>query len=367
METGRSSQSVTQQEGKLRRYHGMIGAPTPAPRSWAAPCGHEECTLHQLSPYIGKLKSSIAKDLILRFSAPGELVVDPFCGSGTIALEAAILQRRVFASDTSVYATTLTRAKLTSPQTEANALRQLSRIFRRVEMMPLPDLAPVPHWVRSFFHPDTLRQTLRLATYLKGHSHHFFLASLLGILHHQRPGFLSFPSSNLVPYLRTRRFPRSEYPDLYEYRSVDDRLSAKVVRALKRPPASRLNGFLFGVRRSSVENLTLPSPIDCVITSPPYMNALDYVRDNRLRLWFLGATTGSGFKESAGMNLDGFGRAIRRLASKLETAVRPNGHLRLARRSQRHGAPIGRIGARVLTTCSVLRIAECHHRSDSGH
>jgi len=28
--------------------------------------------------------------------------------------------------------------------------------------------------------------------------------------------------------------------------------------------------------------------IDAIITSPPYMDALDYARDNRLRLWFLG-------------------------------------------------------------------------------
>jgi DNA modification methylase len=37
--------------------------------------------------------------------------------------------------------------------------------------------------------------------------------------------------------------------------------------------------------------LKLPeNSIDAVISSPPYMNALDYGRDNRLRLWFLGVT-----------------------------------------------------------------------------
>jgi len=30
------------------------------------------------------------------------------------------------------------------------------------------------------------------------------------------------------------------------------------------------------------------STVDAVITSPPYMDTLDYARDNRLRLWFLG-------------------------------------------------------------------------------
>jgi tRNA G10 N-methylase Trm11 len=31
--------------------------------------------------------------------------------------------------------------------------------------------------------------------------------------------------------------------------------------------------------------------VDAIVTSPPYMNALDYVRDNRLRMWFLDRRT----------------------------------------------------------------------------
>ena len=31
--------------------------------------------------------------------------------------------------------------------------------------------------------------------------------------------------------------------------------------------------------------------VDAIVTSPPYMNALDYVRDNRLRMWFLDKST----------------------------------------------------------------------------
>jgi DNA modification methylase len=38
-------------------------------------------------------------------------------------------------------------------------------------------------------------------------------------------------------------------------------------------------------------NLSLPSnSIDTIISSPPYFGALDYARDNRLRLWFLGVS-----------------------------------------------------------------------------
>lgn len=98
-----------------------------APVHWAAPATSTECALHQLAPYIGKLKSTIARDLVLGFSKPGDLIVDPFCGSGTVPLEGVLLGRRVIGSDISSYAATLTRAKLSPPQSEEAANRDARR------------------------------------------------------------------------------------------------------------------------------------------------------------------------------------------------------------------------------------------------
>jgi SAM-dependent methyltransferase len=303
----------------------IMDMPTSAPPHWAEPCIHQECSLHQLSPYIGKLKSTIAQDLILRYSKPGELVADVFCGSGTVPLEAARLGRRVFASDASIYAVTLTQGKLQAPMTREIALAELEFLLKRVESLPMPDLRRVPRWVRAFFHPRTLKEALRFTEFLKHERKYFLLASLLGILHHQRPGFLSFPSSHLVPYLRSNKFPRSDYPELYKYRPLTPRLRAKVERALKRPPTRALVGFVENIRQSSVESVNLPEGIDCVITSPPYMNALDYGRDNRLRLWFLGEP----YLEPVDRvltGLDGYIRAIHALAQQLQEKVRPGGY-----------------------------------------
>jgi len=109
----------------------------------------------------------------------------------------------------------------------------------------------------------------------------------MGILHHQRPGFLSFPSSHTVPYLRLNKFPKEQFPHLYEYREVKERLLSKVRRAYKRVPT--LN---YGLQRhcynKDASNLKIKHKVDAIITSPPYMRQLDYARDNRLRLWFLG-------------------------------------------------------------------------------
>ena len=281
--------------------------------------------MHHLSPYIGKLKSVIASDLISQYSQPGDLVVDPFCGCGTVPLEAALLGRRIFASDSSAYAITLTNGKLRAPTTLKEALETLDSLLVRSESLPLPDLRSVPRWVRDFFHPCTLKETLRFTTFLKQKQECFFLAAILGILHHQRPGFLSFPSSHLVPYLRSDKFPRGVYPELYEYRAVSDRLRAKVERTLKRPPEKPLERLIIGIQKSVVETVNLPDSIDCVVTSPPYMNALDYVRDNRLRLWFLDSSYGE-IEERGLTNLSGFKNAMRILATKLETRLRIGGY-----------------------------------------
>ena len=310
---------------RVERYESLIRTPSSAPSYWAASCTHQECSLHQLSPYIGKLKSIIAHDLILQYSKPGELVADIFCGSGTVPLEAARLGRRVFASDTNIYAVTLTRGKLEAPPDTETALTVLDRLLEHAKTLPVPDLRSVPKWVRAFFHPQTLKEVLRLSEFLRNERHHFLLASLLGILHHQRPGFLSFPSSHLVPYLRSNKFPKAVYPELYEYRPVAKRLQAKVKRAVKRPPTNSLFRLVQGIHKCSVEYVNLPESIDCVITSPPYMNALDYSRDNRLRLWFLGETNLEVADRSM-TSIQGFRKLITALLNQLQQKIRLGGY-----------------------------------------
>ena len=299
-------------------------AERPAPTRWTIATTATECTLHQLAPYIGKLKSSIARELLDEFTDKGDLIVDPFCGSGTVPLEAALSSRRVFASDASDYAYTLTRGKLTPTPTLAEATASLSRYDTLVKSFPNPDLRCVPKWVRGFFHPETLRETLKWTGVLRKERDFFSLSCLLGILHHQRPGFLSYPSSHLVPYLRVKNFPKVDYPEMYGFRDIRPRLTAKVGRAFRRFDANSL-GRMMNVRRTYIERSKWPQTVDAVVTSPPYMNALDYARDNRLRLWFLGQN--QNFPSDTKLNsMEGFRRASAALAKKVELHLAGDGH-----------------------------------------
>lgn len=260
-------------------------------QTWHGSFNGRESTLQQLSPYVGKLKSGMVRALIQLFSQPRDIVLDPFSGSGVVPLEAALAGRVAFANDLSPYAYVLTSGKLETPNSEHLALEKAASLLDSVEASAASvDLATVPEWVRVFFHPDTLREVLVAFRLLREQQDNFLTACLLGILQHVRPGFLSYPASHLVPYMRESKYPRTDFPAMYAYRALRPRLIAKVKRAYRRHmlPANWEIREYSVWRENSMRLLIAENQIDAIISSPPYFGALDYARDNRLRLWFLG-------------------------------------------------------------------------------
>ncbi len=258
---------------------------------WRGSFNGRESTLQQLSPYVGKMKSGMAKVLISLYSSPGGTILDPFSGSGVVPLEAVLAKRHALANDLNPYAYTLTRGKLEAPGSKKAAVQAAENLLDAVEeMAPNIDLSLIPDWVQEFFHPDTLRETYTAFQILEEKQNYFLTACLLGILHHVRPGFLSYPASHLVPYLRRSKYPPDVFPEMYTYRDLRSRLLAKVNRAYRRPmlPLDWQDRKYQVWQTNSMRLPIEEESVDAIISSPPYFGALDYARDNRLRLWFLG-------------------------------------------------------------------------------
>lgn len=283
--------AVFQRCQQLHLFEELNGSPRLDASLWNGSFNGRESSLQQLSPYVGKFKSGMAKVLIDLYSQPGDVVLDPFAGSGVIPLEAALSQRQAWANDLSPYAYVMTRGKLETPRSEILAIQQANGLLSIVEQQaPSVNLALIPEWVSSFFHPDTLREITSAFQLLKQQENYFLTACLLGILHHVRPGFLSYPASHLVPYLRRNKYPPEQFPEMYAYRDLRSRLLAKVRRAYRRHMLpDNWQQRQYQVWRTNCINLPIKEEtVDVIISSPPYFGALDYARDNRLRLWFLG-------------------------------------------------------------------------------
>lgn len=67
--------------------------------------------VHGFHSYPARMHPSTARRLIEAFSAPGERVLDPFCGSGTVLVEAKLLKREAVGVDANPLAVKLARLK----------------------------------------------------------------------------------------------------------------------------------------------------------------------------------------------------------------------------------------------------------------
>lgn len=296
---------------------------------WHGSFNGRESTLQQLSPYVGKMKSGMARSLIRLYSRPGDVVLDPFSGSGVVPLESVLADRVAWANDLSPYAYMLTRGKLETPGSETVALERTVRLLKEVEThAPNVDLTQVPLWVSSFFHPDTLREIVAAFRLLREQQDYFLTACLLGILQHVRPGFLSYPASHLVPYLRESKYPRDQFPQMYAYRDLRSRLVAKVRRAYKRHMLPvRWEQRYFTVWQENAMHLPIEEGhVDNIISSPPYFGALDYARDNRLRLWFLGCDNWKDLDKNLTANSKGYLSQMSDCLLEMDRVLRPGGY-----------------------------------------
>lgn len=297
------------------------------PADWSGSCLAVESTLHQLSPYIGKIKSTFARKLITTYTKPEDTVLDPFAGSGTIILESLIAGRQVIANDINPYAIALIKAKMFPPNSLDGAIKNAKYYISLAKKQSKDiDLEEVPDWIKKFYHRDTLKEIISLSQLLRENNEDFLLACLLGILHHQRPGFLSYPASHLVPYLRIKKYPPEEYPEMYSYRDVESRLIKKIQRAYRRIPMFD-NNLRRTCYQKNAEELNLPEEsIDAVISSPPYMNALDYARDNRLRLWFLGEKDYKKYDAKSPQSIEDFKNLMKNVMKNLHLALKVNAY-----------------------------------------
>jgi DNA modification methylase len=66
--------------------------------------------------------------------------------------------------------------------------------------------------------------------------------------------------------------------------------------------------------------------VDAIISSPPYFGALDYARDNRLRLWFLGCEDWKELDASLTANSKVYLPQMSTCLKEMDRVLKPGGH-----------------------------------------
>lgn len=252
--------------------------------------------LHEV-PYRACFKPQLPGYFIERFTKPGELVFDPFLGRGTTAVSAALAGRIPAGCDINPLALLLTRPRLHPPEPAA--------VEHRLKEIPWHSDAGHDPDLLAFYHPETLTQILALRTYLlereraktldavddwvrlaaltrlSGHSTHFFSVYTL-------------PPNQATSARRQRiiNANRNQRPEPRDVSAIILRKSRSLLADTD--PDSRAALRAIGGKAilwcgSSCNSSPLGrKKVKLVVTSPPFLNEVDYRTDNWLRCWFSG-------------------------------------------------------------------------------
>lgn len=249
--------------------------------------------LHSLCSYQGKLKPSIAHFLVNDFTAPGDRVLDPMSGVGTIPLEARRQGRLGLAGDLSPLAHIVSRAKL-EPIDEGELWRQFDQLKHAVNSLVVSredqvyEKFGLNRPLSEYFHADTLREVIAARGYFLEVEEKDGITpelatlwtALLHILHGNRPYALSRRSHPITPFA-----PRGET----EYKSVVDYTNRRLERILPSLVGLNQESPVGDARRQSYSASAREfGLVDAVITSPPFAESLRFWSSNWMRLWFAG-------------------------------------------------------------------------------
>jgi hypothetical protein len=215
-------------------------------------------------------------------------ILDPLGGVGTIALEGCLQGRAANTNDLNPLAYIVATAKV-SPPTLDEAESGVKELERELSNLRLNSA----DWesakfglnatISDYFNEKTLEEILKARKYYlekeKLNAIDAFLkASLLHILHGNRPYALSRTSHPITPF----------YPSgPFEYRPLIQKLRDRVQRMLtKGLPSDFRSGLSFNLDFRRLPK-ALSQPVDRIITSPPFIG-LRFDRPNWMRMWFCG-------------------------------------------------------------------------------
>jgi tRNA G10 N-methylase Trm11 len=246
--------------------------------------------LHSLCSYQGKLKPAIAHFLVKHFTLEGMKILDPLSGVGTIPFEAALQGRIAYGNDLSLLAYANTLAKV-GEKSNQECLR-ITDILQDYINKNLTNDAEIDSIdidfnksLKEYYHRDTLKEIVTARKFFKQYkiktpSEAAVFASLLHILHGNRPYALSRTSHPITPFA-----PKGDFI----YKNLIEKLREKIIRVLKvEMPDSFKVGAAFCDDFANLHKYFNPDSIDAIITSPPFYDSTRFYLANWIRMWFSG-------------------------------------------------------------------------------
>ena len=281
-------------------------------------------SVHGMHEYKGKFNPQVVRAVLNIFKiGRDQMVLDPFCGSGTTLVECSHIGVKSYGVDLNPFAVFLANAKLLALSTPAGTLKTvLERItvalekVSHKEMVVEEDLRS--QYLRSWFDFEILCCIEKLRTCIEGAAEDI------------APVFLAIASNLLRDYsrqdpkdLRIRRrkspLPNKSIFSVFLARCRECVEHVEVTQQIIGTDVPRGRATLSDSSISGLDEM-----YDAGITSPPYAMALPYIDTQRLSLVWLGLVEPKGIAE-LGSELIGSREFRGHTRNALVTAMHENG------------------------------------------
>ncbi|WAC04757.1 MAG: DNA methyltransferase [Methanoregula sp.] len=336
----------------LEKY--LAGFVSPAPKKvptragtvtcggQAVPCYSNEfwtagqrqaCSIHEIS-YRACFKPQLPRFFIGLLTKRGDTVYDPFSGRGTTVIEAGLLGRNVIANDANPLSRIVTEPRFFPPQivTVEGRLRAIPRNTGNDSV----DLS-------MFYHPRTKREIIAIREYLCGKREQgsedmvdrWIAMVATNRLTGHSSGFFSvytLPPNQAVSRDSQKRIntQRKQVPEYRDTHRLVEKKTKSLLRTLTTPrtralkTAGKRARFLTCDARETPE---IPdNSVQLTVTSPPFLDIVQYRDDNWLRCWFNGLESDAiGKAITMARTVDGWKSVMGKVFDELYRVTAPGG------------------------------------------
>lgn len=259
--------------------------------------------VHRLHPYLGKYIPQLVEIFLRKFFVPGQTVLDPFAGSGTTLVQANELGIHSIGYDVSAFNVLLMRAKTCSYDV-TKVEREVKSILARVEQITqgnpqqlslFDDGARPPKikvdnpYLEKWFAPQALEELLTFRSFIPDYEYQDLLNVILSrsarsarLTTHFDLDFPKAPQTEpYFCYKHSRTCQPTTTAMQFIRRYCLDSIARIKEHAKLQTPAT------VAIHHQDSSQAAI-SPIDGVITSPPYVGLIDYHEQHRYAYELLG-------------------------------------------------------------------------------
>ncbi|HET9266255.1 MAG TPA: DNA methyltransferase [Vicinamibacterales bacterium] len=291
-------------------------------------------SLHEIS-YRACFKPQLPRFFIDRLTRPDDIVYDPFMGRGTTLVEAALMGRRPCGCDVNPLSAVLCEPRLRPPS--------LADVQRALAEVDFSDADEMPEELLVFYHQETLRQISALRRHLLEHERSGASSAVqrwirmvaVNRLTGHSTGFFSVytlpPNQAVSPRAQAKINSRlNQRPQRRDVPGIILSKSRALLRDVTPELRARLEGLAETARILAGSSASTPAieddSIALAVTSPPFLDVVDYKRDNWLRCWFSGIDA-TAVPVTQAKQLDAWKAFVTSTLTELRRILRPNGHI----------------------------------------